>query len=120
MSVPKWVPDERRLDVGRLRAQFPKLFENLQLEDQAMWQGFGQSEEDGLPVQLAKKVTPFQQVLLFQARLFFKFIPISSFHLLSSPSSWARSSQCCSSSIVVEIVFRDVITCRAYLFRLLV
>ena len=66
MSVPKWVTEERRLDVGRLRAQFPKLFDSLQLEDQAVWQGFGQSDEDGMPVQLAKKVTPFQQVLLFQ------------------------------------------------------
>ena len=66
ISVPKWIPDERRLDVGRLKSLFPKLFENLQLEDQSLWQGFGQSDEEGLPVQLSKKVTPFQQVLLFQ------------------------------------------------------
>ncbi len=38
----------------------------LQLEDAAIWQNFGQSDEDGLPVQLTKKVTPFQTVLLFQ------------------------------------------------------
>jgi hypothetical protein len=31
ISVPKWIPDERRLDVGRLKSQFPKLFDGLQL-----------------------------------------------------------------------------------------
>lgn len=72
IAVPKWISDERRLDVARLKTTFTKFFDNLQLDDQGLWQRFGQndSDEDGLPVQLAKKITPFQQVLLFQVNYF--------------------------------------------------
>ena len=72
IAVPKWISAERRLDVARLKTTFPKFFDNLQLDDQGLWQRFGQndSDEDGLPVQLAKKITPFQQVLLFQVNYF--------------------------------------------------
>ena len=51
--------------------------------------------------------------------IFYYFRPISSFRLFNSPSSWARSSQHCSSSVVLGIMFLDVKACQAYSFRLL-
>lgn len=39
-SVAKWIPEERRVDVAKLKSIFPKLYENLQLEDQGLWSGF--------------------------------------------------------------------------------
>jgi len=41
-SVASWIPEERRVDVAKLKSTFPKLYENLQLEDQGDWFGFMQ------------------------------------------------------------------------------
>ena len=59
--------------------------------------------------------------LLIDFFFFFSyFYPISSFHLFSSPSSWARPLQGCSSSVVVGIMFCDVTACRALFFQVFV
>ncbi|TRY75069.1 hypothetical protein TCAL_08574 [Tigriopus californicus] len=68
-SVPSWIDDERRQAVGRLKALFPTLYANCQVEEGSVWHGFSNAEECELelPIQVSKNATLFQQVLLVQA-----------------------------------------------------
>ncbi|XP_063237932.1 cytoplasmic dynein 2 heavy chain 1 [Bacillus rossius redtenbacheri] len=67
--VPKWIEEERQFDVFVLKTALPALYSQLLLEDAGAWQAFWTSAEcEGhFPVQLARRLSPFQQVLLVQA-----------------------------------------------------
>ncbi len=69
VSVPSWVDEDRRAAVGRFRANFPNLFSSAALDEAGIWSAFSKAEEceDEFPVQVAKKISPFEQVLLIQA-----------------------------------------------------
>ena len=65
-----WVGETNRQAVKRLKVNFPKLADSLQLDDESVWKGFSAGGSDGqtvdLPVQVSKAVTAFQRVLTFQ------------------------------------------------------
>ena len=67
-SIPNWIDDERRNDVMKLKKGLPKLFQQLQLDDNNLWRGFMENEscERELPVQISKKISLFQQLLVVQ------------------------------------------------------
>ncbi len=70
MSLPQWVPDDRLPALAKLRANFPKFYDSLALDDNSIWSGFARgalSEDEDIPIQLAQKITPFQKVLVIQA-----------------------------------------------------
>ena len=70
MSMPSWLTEDRTGPLVKLRTNFPRLYETLQFDDNSVWSSFarnGMSEDDDLPVQVAKKVTAFQKVLTVQA-----------------------------------------------------
>jgi dynein heavy chain 2 len=70
MSLPGWVSEDRLPTLAKLRAHFPTLYENLQLEDNSVWSAFSRgnmSDDEDVPVQLSKKLTQFQKVLTIQA-----------------------------------------------------
>jgi dynein heavy chain 2 len=52
-----------------LQSALPELYSQLQLDDKGLWSGFAHSGvcENNLPVQLARKLTLFQKVLVVQA-----------------------------------------------------
>ncbi len=63
-SAPGWVQPERKAAVARLKASLRQVFDTAQIEDGGLWQNFASSEdaENEFPVQVAQKLTPFQQV----------------------------------------------------------
>ena len=67
VSVPNWIEETNKAAVRKLRANFPKLYENLDLENGSVWASFSRDGGGELPVQVAKSVTSFQQVLIYQA-----------------------------------------------------
>ncbi|PNF38486.1 hypothetical protein B7P43_G03954, partial [Cryptotermes secundus] len=68
-SLPNWIEEERAFDVFVLKSALPELYSQLQLDDRGSWSGFSRSGEceDSFPVQLARKLSPFQKVLVVQA-----------------------------------------------------
>ena len=51
--------------LAKLKVNFPTLYDTLQLNDNSIWSAFSRgqmSEEEEVPVQLAKRMTPFQKV----------------------------------------------------------
>ncbi|XP_069679211.1 cytoplasmic dynein 2 heavy chain 1 isoform X2 [Periplaneta americana] len=68
-SLPNWIEEERAFDVYVLKNALPKLYSELELEDKGSWTAFSRSGdcENNFPVQLARRLTPFQQVLVIQA-----------------------------------------------------
>ncbi|KAJ9599677.1 hypothetical protein L9F63_026473 [Diploptera punctata] len=68
-NLPSWIDEERAFDVFVLKSGLPNLYTELMLEDKASWSSFARSGEceNNFPVQLARKLTPFQQVLVIQA-----------------------------------------------------
>ena len=51
--------------MAKLKVNFPTLYDTLQLNDNSIWSAFSRgqmSEEEEVPVQLAKRMTPFQKV----------------------------------------------------------
>ena len=39
-SLPSWIDDDRRPALARLKGHFPQLYENLQLDNNAVWSNF--------------------------------------------------------------------------------
>uniref|UniRef100_A0A3B4GDC8 Cytoplasmic dynein 2 heavy chain 1 n=1 Tax=Pundamilia nyererei TaxID=303518 RepID=A0A3B4GDC8_9CICH len=66
---PSWIDQERHGAVAILKATFPALYQTLCLSDSDLWLSFLQSShcEQEIPSSIAKKITPFQQLLLVQA-----------------------------------------------------
>ncbi|KAK7489861.1 hypothetical protein BaRGS_00018883, partial [Batillaria attramentaria] len=67
--APSWVDEERSTAVSALRTNFPKLYQQLDLEDSSLWSNFARSShcEEEFPAAVEKRSTPFQQVLMVQA-----------------------------------------------------
>uniref|UniRef100_A0A665UBA6 Dynein cytoplasmic 2 heavy chain 1 n=1 Tax=Echeneis naucrates TaxID=173247 RepID=A0A665UBA6_ECHNA len=68
-EFPSWIDVERHGAVAIFKATFPGLYQSLCLSDSDLWLSFSQSLqcEQELPSSIAKKITPFQQLLLVQA-----------------------------------------------------
>ena len=69
-SLPSWMASDRMASVSKLKNNFPNLYDSLQLEDNSVWSAFSRgqvNEEEEVPIQIAKRITPFQKVLSVQA-----------------------------------------------------
>uniref|UniRef100_A0A7N6ADW8 Cytoplasmic dynein 2 heavy chain 1 n=1 Tax=Anabas testudineus TaxID=64144 RepID=A0A7N6ADW8_ANATE len=68
-EFPSWIDQERHGAVAIFKATFPALYQSLCLSDSDLWLSFSQSSqcEQEIPSTIAKKITPFQQLLLVQA-----------------------------------------------------
>uniref|UniRef100_A0A668AED8 Dynein heavy chain ATP-binding dynein motor region domain-containing protein n=1 Tax=Myripristis murdjan TaxID=586833 RepID=A0A668AED8_9TELE len=68
-EFPSWIDQERHGALAIFKATFPALYQSLCLSDSELWLSFSQSShcEQEIPSTIAKKITPFQQVLLIQA-----------------------------------------------------
>ncbi|KAM9852784.1 cytoplasmic dynein 2 heavy chain 1 isoform 4-T4 [Aulostomus maculatus] len=68
-EFPSWIDQERHGAVAIFKATFPALYQSLCLNDSDLWLSFAQSShcEQEIPSAIAKKITPFQQMLLVQA-----------------------------------------------------
>ncbi|KAM4627347.1 cytoplasmic dynein 2 heavy chain 1 [Polymixia lowei] len=68
-EFPSWIDLERHGAVAIFKATFPALYQSLCLSDSDLWLSFSRSShcEQEIPPPVAKKITPFQQVLLVQA-----------------------------------------------------
>ena len=72
VSLPNWISSDRGPFLAKLKANFPTLYDTLQLNDNSIWSAFSRgqmSDEEELPVQLAKKMTPFQKVFVTAKRI---------------------------------------------------
>ena len=73
VSLPNWISSDRGPFLAKLKANFPTLYDTLQLNDNSIWSAFSRgqmSDEEELPVQLAKKMTPFQKVFVMPTLLY--------------------------------------------------
>ncbi|KAF7666054.1 hypothetical protein LDENG_00118150 [Lucifuga dentata] len=68
-EFPSWIDQERHGTLAIFKTTFPALYQSLCLSDSDLWLSFSQSSrcEQEIPSSIAKKITPFQQVLLVQA-----------------------------------------------------
>ncbi|XP_041658498.1 cytoplasmic dynein 2 heavy chain 1 isoform X2 [Cheilinus undulatus] len=68
-DFPSWIDPERQGALAILKSTFPALYQSLCLIDSDLWLSFSQSSqcEQEIPSSIAKKITPFQQLLLVQA-----------------------------------------------------
>uniref|UniRef100_A0A7N9ATV1 Cytoplasmic dynein 2 heavy chain 1 n=1 Tax=Mastacembelus armatus TaxID=205130 RepID=A0A7N9ATV1_9TELE len=68
-EFPSWIDQERHGAVAIFKATFPAVYQSLCLSDSDLWLSFSQSSqcEQEIPSTIAKKITPFQQLLLVQA-----------------------------------------------------
>ncbi|XP_034023634.1 cytoplasmic dynein 2 heavy chain 1 [Thalassophryne amazonica] len=68
-EFPSWIDQERHGAVAIFKATFPALYQSLSLSDSDLWLSFSQSSncEQEIPSSVAKKMSPFQQLLLVQA-----------------------------------------------------
>ncbi len=66
--APRWAEEERRQAAAKLRSNFPELFNVGQLDDGSVWSTFANAEEceQEFPLQMQKKLSEFQQVLIVQ------------------------------------------------------
>ena len=72
VSLPNWISSDRGPFLAKLKTNFPTLYDTLQLNDNSIWSAFSRgqmSDEEELPVQLAKKMTPFQKVFVMPTLL---------------------------------------------------
>ncbi|XP_025088458.1 cytoplasmic dynein 2 heavy chain 1-like isoform X3 [Pomacea canaliculata] len=67
--APSWVDEERASTVAALKANLPRLYQQLSLEDTTLWSNFARSShcEEEFPSSISKHCTLFQQVLTVQA-----------------------------------------------------
>ncbi|XP_076467409.1 LOW QUALITY PROTEIN: cytoplasmic dynein 2 heavy chain 1-like [Babylonia areolata] len=67
--APSWVDEERASSVAALKANFPRLYQQMELDDGGLWGNFARSGqcETEFPGAVERRCTPFQQVLLVQA-----------------------------------------------------
>ncbi|KAG7479772.1 hypothetical protein JOB18_034928 [Solea senegalensis] len=68
-EFPSWIDPERHGAMAVFKTTFPALYQSLCLSDSDLWLSFSQSSqcEQEIPSSVAKKITPFQQLLLVQA-----------------------------------------------------
>ena len=68
-SVPTWCDQERAQAVLQIKSSFPTLYANLDFNSVDTWKGFARSSEceKEFPPGVAKRMTPFQEVLIIQA-----------------------------------------------------
>uniref|UniRef100_A0A671UTR1 Cytoplasmic dynein 2 heavy chain 1 n=1 Tax=Sparus aurata TaxID=8175 RepID=A0A671UTR1_SPAAU len=68
-EFPFWIDQERHGAVAIFKTTFPALYQSLCLSDSDLWLSFSQSSqcEQEIPSSIAKKITPFQQLLLVEA-----------------------------------------------------
>uniref|UniRef100_A0A672FSM8 Cytoplasmic dynein 2 heavy chain 1 n=1 Tax=Salarias fasciatus TaxID=181472 RepID=A0A672FSM8_SALFA len=68
-NLPSWIDQERHGAVAVFKSTFPALYQTLCLSDSDLWLSFLQSShcEQEIPSSIAKKISPFQQLLLVQA-----------------------------------------------------
>ncbi|XP_068612804.1 cytoplasmic dynein 2 heavy chain 1 isoform X2 [Brachionichthys hirsutus] len=68
-EFPSWIDQERHGALAIFKTAFPALYQSLCLSDSDLWMSFSQSShcEQEIPSSIAKKITPFQQLLLVQA-----------------------------------------------------
>ncbi len=67
-STPSWVDSERGPALISLQTSFPTLYNTLELKNAETWSRFARSSqcEKDFPVNVLKKITPFQQLLVVQ------------------------------------------------------
>ena len=67
-GLPSWCDSERTLAVNQLQANFPTLYNNLDLGNTESWTTFSRSShcDREIPPNVLKRITPFQQVLVIQ------------------------------------------------------
>ncbi|XP_023998422.2 cytoplasmic dynein 2 heavy chain 1-like [Salvelinus sp. IW2-2015] len=65
-QIPSWIDQERLGAVAMFKSTFPGLYQSLCLSDSDLWLSFSRSSncEQEVPPSIAKKIKPFQQVLL--------------------------------------------------------
>ena len=68
-SLPSWCDPGQSTAINLLKNTFPNLFSVLDLTNTALWTQFSQSSqcEKDFPPSIAKRITPFQQLLAIQA-----------------------------------------------------
>ncbi|MBN3304013.1 DYHC2 protein, partial [Amia calva] len=68
-QIPSWIDQDRTGAVALFKNTFPSLHQMLCLDDADLWLTFSRSStcEQDFPPSIAKKITPFQQVLVVQA-----------------------------------------------------
>ncbi|XP_056467776.1 cytoplasmic dynein 2 heavy chain 1 isoform X1 [Gadus chalcogrammus] len=68
-EFPSWIDQERHGALSIFKATFSSLYQSLSLSDGEFWLPFSRSShcEQEVPPPVARKITPFQQVLLVQA-----------------------------------------------------
>ncbi|CAL8361611.1 unnamed protein product [Merluccius merluccius] len=68
-EFPSWIAQERHGALSIFKATFSSLYQSLSLSDGELWLSFSRSShcEQEVPPPVARKITPFQQVLLVQA-----------------------------------------------------
>ncbi|KAI1893942.1 hypothetical protein AGOR_G00128840 [Albula goreensis] len=68
-QIPSWIDQERLGAVAMFKNTFPALYQTLSLSDEDLWLSFSRSStcEQDFPPSIAKKISPFQQVLVVQA-----------------------------------------------------
>ncbi|XP_041357041.1 cytoplasmic dynein 2 heavy chain 1-like isoform X2 [Gigantopelta aegis] len=68
-QCPAWVDQERAQAVSAMKANFPSLYQQLNMDDTNLWSNFARSSqcEQEFPSVIQKKTTAFQQVLVVQA-----------------------------------------------------
>ena len=68
-STPSWINPEQAAPLSALKSTFPSLYNNLELSNTNLWAQFSRSSqcEKEFPLSVAKKITPFQQLLVVQA-----------------------------------------------------
>ncbi|XP_047109239.1 cytoplasmic dynein 2 heavy chain 1 [Schistocerca piceifrons] len=68
-ELPDWISKEQLIDVYTIKTVLPKFWEELHLEDHALWSAYYHSIEceTNLPSKVVKKISPFQRVLVMQA-----------------------------------------------------
>ncbi|XP_068440329.1 cytoplasmic dynein 2 heavy chain 1 isoform X1 [Clinocottus analis] len=68
-EFPSWIDQERQGAVAIFKTTFPALYQSLCLSDSDLWLSFSRSSqcEQEIPSSIAKKISPFQQLLLVQA-----------------------------------------------------
>ncbi|XP_028817493.1 cytoplasmic dynein 2 heavy chain 1 isoform X3 [Denticeps clupeoides] len=67
-QIPSWIDQERHSAVALFKNTFPGLYQTLCLSDVDLWLSFSRSStcEQEFPPSVARKITPFQQVLVVQ------------------------------------------------------
>ena len=68
-TIPSWCDPEQTLAISVIKSTFPAVYSNLELSNSNLWSKFAQSSqcERDFPPSVAKKITPFQQLLVIQA-----------------------------------------------------